>query len=76
MIFTVVDTETGKQPDTEKIALEEDWARDLIYCDIEGFAIEEDGTLLLLDETGRWVYCPPKRFKVNLGGHVGTYKAG
>lgn len=62
--FTVIDKKTGEYPDTEKIALEEEWAKELIYCDIEGFAIEEDGTLVLLDECGNVAYCPKDRFEI------------
>lgn len=39
MRFKVVDTLTGKAPNLEKVALTEDWARDLIYCDMEAFAV-------------------------------------
>ena len=66
MTFDVIDTKTGEYPDLWKIALEEDWAKDLMYCDMEGFAIEEDGTLILLDECGRHAYCPEGRFKIVL----------
>ena len=62
--FDVVDTKTGEYPDLEKIALKEDWAKHLMYCDMEGFAIEEDGTLLLLDECGRQACCPAGRFEI------------
>ena len=62
--FDVIDTKTGEYPDLWKIALKEDWANGLMYCDMEGFAIEEDGTLLLLDECGKHAYCPEGRFKI------------
>ena len=62
--FDVIDTKTGEYPDLWEIALKEDWAGGLMYCDMEGFAIEEDGTLLLLDECGKHVYCPEGRFKI------------
>jgi hypothetical protein len=62
MTFNVIDTKTGKYPDLRKIALEEDWAKGLMYCDMQGFAIEEDGYLLLMDECGNMAYCPPDRF--------------
>ena len=62
--FDVVDTKTGEYPDLEKIALKEDWAKHLMYCDMEGFAIEEDGTLLLLDECGRQACCPVGRLEI------------
>jgi len=32
------------------IALREPWAKGLIYCDMDGFAVQSDGSLLLLDE--------------------------
>lgn len=62
--FTVIDTKTGKYPDVENIALKEDWAKGLIYCDIEGFAVCEDGLLILADECGNFKYCPLDRFKI------------
>ena len=62
--FTVIDKETGHYPDLEKIALHEDWAKGLVYCDMEGFAIEEDGDLFLMDECGNSKYCPPGRFEI------------
>ena len=62
--FTVTDNQTGTYPDLERIALTEEWAKHLTYCDIEGFAISEDGALLLLDECGGVAYCPADRFTV------------
>ena len=64
MTFKVIDKKTGKEADTYKIALKEDWAKHLIYCDMEGFAIEEDGTLVLMDECGNVAYCPDDRFEI------------
>ena len=63
-MFTVIDTKTGREPNLEQIALKEDWAKSLIYCDMEGFFLSEDGQLILADECGSWVYPPPDRFKV------------
>ena len=62
--FDVVDKKTGKYPDWERIAREEDWAKELVYCDIDGVAIREDGFLILLDECGNCVSCPPDRFEI------------
>lgn len=62
--FTVIDNTTGNYPDVERIALEEEWAQHLCYCDIDSFAITEDGTLLLLDDCGRCACCPDGRFTV------------
>ena len=46
------------------IAAKEEWAKGLCYCDMEGFAIEEDGTLILLDECGKQKNCPEGRFEI------------
>ena len=62
--FDVVDTTTGKYPDWERIAREEDWAKGLVYCDMDGIAIQEDGSLILLDECGNCVSCPHDRFEI------------
>ena len=62
--FIVVDKRKNKEADCYNIALKEDWAKDLCYCDMDGFAITQDGMLILLDECGRYTYCPDNRFKV------------
>ncbi len=64
MKFRVIDKKTGKEADTWNIALHEEWAQGLVYCDMEGFAITEDGYLMLADECGHVVYCDTERFKV------------
>ena len=64
--FDVIDTKTGEYPDLEKIALTEEWAQGLVYCDMDGFAVLEDGSLILLDECGNCVSCPPGRFEIRL----------
>lgn len=66
MTLTIIDKRTGRYPDVEKIALEEDWAKNLIYCDIDCFAICEDCSLLLMDDCGNVAYCPKDRFEVAL----------
>ena len=62
--FTVIDTKTGEEADEYAIALHEDWAKHLCYCDMEGWAIENDGTLLLVDECGKFAYADRERVKV------------
>ena len=62
--FSVIDIKTGEEADPYEIALHEEWAKNLMYCDMEGFAIEEDGSLILVDECGRYEYCPIGRFEV------------
>ena len=64
MEFIVIDKVTGKEADAEKIALTEEWAKGLAYCDIDGFAITECGDLILLDECSRYVYVSRERFEV------------
>lgn len=64
--FTVIDTKTGQYPDLEKIALTEQWAKHLMYCDMDGFAISEDGNLILMDDCGGQAYAPEGRFIVVL----------
>lgn len=68
MKFRVIDNKTGKEADTYEIALHEDWAKHLCYCDIEGFALLEDGSLILCDECGRCAYCPEGRFAIVIEG--------
>ena len=60
----VVDPATGKSPDLPRIAREEDWARNLVYSDMDGFVLDEDGCLILLDECGHYAYVPKDRFAV------------
>ena len=62
--FCVFDKKKNKEADCYKIALKEDWAKCLCYCDMEGFAITQDGMLILLDECGKYTYCPDNRFEV------------
>lgn len=64
--FEVIDPETGEYPNLEHIARTEEWAQNLIPCDVDGFCINEDENLLLMDECGNYAYCPPDRFQVNL----------
>jgi hypothetical protein len=58
MRFKIIDKTTGKSPDLEKIALTEKWAKNLCYCDMEGFALLPHGELILLDKCGRFEYLP------------------
>lgn len=62
--FCVFDKKKNKEADCYKIALKEDWAKCLCYCDMDGFAITQDGMFILLDECGKYTYCPDNRFKV------------
>ena len=64
MEFEVIDLKTGKYPYMYEIALKEEWAKGLMYCDMEGFFLNENGQLILADECGNFRYCPDDRFKV------------
>lgn len=64
MTFNVIDPKTGEYPDLEHIAKTEEWAQSLVPCDMDGFCINEDGNLLLMDECGNYVCCPPDRFLI------------
>ncbi len=64
MFFDVIDTQTGQYPNLERIALTEDWARGLVYCDVSGFAITDDGCLILMDDCDNVAHPPEGRFKV------------
>jgi hypothetical protein len=62
--FKVIDNKTRLEADANSIVNEEEWADSLCYCDIEGFAILEDGNIILLDECGNYEFCPEGRFSV------------
>lgn len=62
--FVVIDKTTGKEANLSEIALREKWAKNLIYCDMDGVAVTQDGALLILDECGRFEYCPSDRFEI------------
>lgn len=68
MKFRVIDNKTGKEANVDEILDNEEWADSLIYCDIEGFALLESGSLVLLDECGNFEYCPSDRFTVVFDG--------
>lgn len=68
--FKVIDNITRKEANISEIVLKEDWAKGLMYCDMQGFALLEDGNLVLLDECGKWEYCPSDRFEIIPEGSV------
>ena len=60
--FIVIDNRTGLVADVEKICAEE-WVQRLL-CDIEGWALTEEGGLILFDACGNLTHCPPNRFSL------------
>jgi len=67
MRFRVIDNRTGKEPifDHNHI-FKEKWFKNsgLIYCDIDGWYIGEDGALVLIDDCGNAAWPPENRFSV------------
>ena len=67
MRFYVIDKRTGKEPifDHNHI-FKEKWFKEsgLIWCDIDGWYISEDGELVLVDDCGKVAYPPIDRFDI------------
>ena len=67
MIFKVIDNRTGKEPIYDFNHLfKEKWFKEsgLIYCDISGWIIDEEGFLALTDDCNNMAYPPIERFSV------------
>lgn len=71
MSFQVLNKKTMKEVSLDEFT---ELARnnDLMEFDLDGFALQEDGTLLLCDECGRFAYVPREekyiiRVKVRFG---------
>lgn len=67
MIFKVIDNRTGKEPIYDFNHLfKEKWFKEsgLIYCDISGWTIDEEGFLALSDDCDNMAYPPSERFSV------------
>ena len=63
--FRVIDTTTGKEP-TEEVIFKLAKQGNLVYCDIDGFYIGEDGELCLMDDCGSAMFLDRERFKVEV----------
>jgi len=61
--LVVTDPATGKYPDLEALC-GEPWAASLMSIDMEGFALDEEGNLFLIDECGTYAY-PPNEDRFN-----------
>ena len=65
--FRVINIKTGKEPIFDHNHLfKEKWFKEsgLIWCDLEGWLIGEDGTLYLADECGHVAYAPMDKYQV------------
>ena len=72
MNFQVFDKKTMKEVNIDGFT---DLARNnnLMEFDIEGFALQEDGTLLLCDECGRFAYVPrEEKYIIRVKERFGT----
>ena len=72
MNFQVLDKKTMKEVSLDDFT---ELARynDLMEFDIEGFALQEDGTLLLCDECGRFAYIPrEEKYIIRVKERFGT----
>ena len=72
MSFQVLDKKTMKEVSLDNFT---ELARnnDLMEFDIEGFALQEDGTLLLCDECGRFAYVPrEEKYIIHVKERFGT----
>ena len=72
MSFQVLDTKTMKEVNLDDFtALARN--NNLMEFDIEGFALQEDGTLLLCDECGRFAYVPrEEKYIIRVKERFGT----
>ena len=50
--------------DLKEYALHEFKDDGLVYCDMEGWALQDDGGLLLVDECGNFAYADTERYEV------------
>jgi len=66
-LFRIIDNKINREPTYEdliEIVQNEEWARDLVWTDIDGWAIDEYGSILLMDDCGNVRYAPRGRFSI------------
>ena len=69
-LFKVIDRKTGKEANPYHIALNphhckrHEWASGLVYCDLEGWLINDIGELYLADECGNFEFAPIEQYEV------------
>ncbi len=65
LLFTVIDSKTGKIPDLHQISAHEGWASEMSPEDIHGLYVFSDGKhLVLVDDYGTCAFPPEGRFEV------------
>jgi len=63
MTFKIIDTRTGKEP-TDRVISNIARKGGLMEMDIDGFYVDEDGQIILVDDCGNCTWVDAKRFKV------------
>lgn len=61
--FKVIDSESGEEADVKRIAKSEKWASSLVWTDMAGFALDQDGDIMLMDGCGNYAWPPDGRFE-------------
>lgn len=66
-LFQVIWADTGLPvADLREVALRyrDTWTKRLVYSDMQGFCVDEDGLLILIDECGNYGVPPPGLFSL------------
>lgn len=64
-LFKIIDQNTGKEP-TEKVITAQARLGNLMTCDIDGFYVDKDGHIILVDDCGNCTWLDMSRFKVEM----------
>lgn len=64
-LFKIIDRKTGKEP-TDRVIVAQARLGNLITCDIDGFYVNEDGQIILVDDCGNCTWLDVNRFKVEM----------
>jgi len=65
MTFIVIDKETGREV-SDRVIRKIAKNGGLMECDIDQFAVTEDGSLILLDDCGNCTYCVQDAFEIRI----------
>lgn len=65
MTFRIIDKRTGKEP-TQRVINNIAEKYRLVTCDIDQFAVTEDGQILLLDDCGNIAYFSLDKFEIRI----------
>lgn len=65
MVFKIIDKRTGKEP-TQRVINNIAEKYRLVTCDIDQFAVTEDGLILLLDDCGNIAYFSLDKFEIRI----------